>query len=144
MNVSGSPQDFWFSLPTSASKENFWRIWTDVPNWSAWDTPLKTASIQNSMALGTRGEIITKNGQKSAFVISQFSMLDSYTMTTALPLGRLEIKRFFSLSNGQLVFTHRVRFLGLSAGLFAALLGRGFMQELPVVMQKLKELAEKS
>ncbi len=142
--ATGSPRDFQYTLPIQTSRASFWKIWTDANTWASWDTPLQSATLTAPMQLGIRGSLITKNGQKSEFIISQFQALESYTMTTALPLGQLEIQRSFSERNGQLEFTHRVRFLGLSAGLFAALLGKGFMQELPVVMQNLKAMAEKS
>ncbi len=142
--ATGSPRDFEFTLAIQTSRASFWKLWTDANTWANWDTPLQSAILEAPMQLGTRGSLITKTGQKSEFVISQFDNLKSYTMTTALPLGQLEIRRFLTEQNGQLEFTHRVRFLGLSAGLFAALLGKGFMQELPVVMQNLKVMAEKS
>jgi hypothetical protein len=142
--ASGSPRDFYFSLPINASRSAFWELWINTAAWASWDTPLQSASLKAPMAMGVQGQLITKAGQKSSFVISEFQPLEAYTMTTALPLGQLEVRRFFSERNGQLEFTHRVRFLGLSAGVFAALLGRGFMQELPAVMQNLKNLAETS
>jgi hypothetical protein len=142
--ASGTPRDFWFSLPTTASRQKFWSVWIDVPNWAVWDTPLQAAKLNAAMASGTRGELKTRAGQTSVFEIGEFQPLEAYTMTTQLPLGRLEVRRFFSEEQGSLVFTHRVRFLGPSAGLFAALLGRGFMRELPQVMHNLKRLAETS
>lgn len=142
--ATGSPRDFQYTLPIQTPRAAFWELWTDVGTWSSWDTPLQSATLAAPMQLGTKGSLTTKNGQTSEFIISQFQALDSYTMTTPLPLGQLEIQRFLTEKNGQLEFTHRVRFLGLSAGLFAALLGKGFMQELPVVMQNLKTMAEKS
>jgi hypothetical protein len=71
--VSGTAQDFWYTLPTTASKEAFWRVWIDVSSWSSWDTPLKEARIEQAMGLGTRGQLITRSGQKSAFVITEFT-----------------------------------------------------------------------
>jgi hypothetical protein len=144
MNASGTPQDFWYTLPVTTSRQQFWQVWTDVTGWAKWDTPLKSASLVGAMELGARGQLTTQTGQTSAFVISEFTPLEAYTMTTALPLARLEVRRFFAQENGKLVFTHRVRFLGIGAPLFAALLGRGFMQQLPSVMQNLKNLAEAS
>jgi Polyketide cyclase / dehydrase and lipid transport len=140
----GTPRDFRCTLTVQASPEVLWRIWTDVPNWPTWDDPLSSAGIDGSLQVGCTGWLITRNGQKSSFTVTQIQPLHSYTFTTALPAAKLTVHRFLTIppSNAQLEFTHRVRFGGPLGWLWAALLGRGFMRQLEPVMLKLKTIAE--
>ena len=67
-------------------------------------------------------------------------------LLAANPGAALTVQRFFGRQHddGRLEFTHRVHFSGPLGGLFAALLGRGFMRQLPEVMTKLQQLAQDS
>ncbi|MEL7427607.1 MAG: polyketide cyclase, partial [Bacteroidota bacterium] len=42
---------FWYSLPTTASAEQIWQVWTDVPNWKNWDTGLQDATLEGDFML---------------------------------------------------------------------------------------------
>ena len=144
--VIGTPKDFSCTLTTTASSERIWQLWTDVAGWPRWDTPLQSASLEASIALGVSGQLVTRNGQRSPFTVTEFSPMSSYTYRTKLPLAALTVRRFFGRKHedGRLEFTHHVAFSGTLGGLFAALLGRGFMRQLPEVMTKLRQLAESS
>jgi hypothetical protein len=139
--VQGTPKDFFYTLETSANKETFWRIWTDVKNWPQWDTPLKEASLEGAFQQGGKGTLVTAQGQRSSFTITEFKPMQSYAFTTQLPGAKLTIRRYFSSPS---TFTHHVTFSGPLSFLFAALLGRGFMKALPPVMENLKRMAEAS
>jgi hypothetical protein len=137
--IQGTPKDFSYTLSTTADKETFWRVWTDVKNWPAWDTPLKEAKLEGSFQQGSQGNVVTAQGQRSHFTITECKPLQSYAFTTHLPGAKLNVWRYFS---GDSAFTHHVTFSGPLASLFAALLGRGFMKALPPVMENLKRIAE--
>ncbi len=143
MQVRGTTRNFSCSLTSSADKETFWKIWTDVENWPNFDTPLKKASIEGNMQVGAKGSITTQQGQHSSFVITEYEALKGYTFVTQLPACRLTVKRYFE-EGCSLKFTHHISFTGPLAFLFAVILGRGFMKALPPVMQNLKRIAESS
>ncbi|RNC87858.1 MAG: polyketide cyclase [Winogradskyella sp.] len=133
---------FWLSMETSASPEAIWNIWTDVPNWKAWDTGLKNASIKDDFHLGAKGIIISLEGRKSKFKVVEYDEGQSYTYKTKLPLGSLYVKRYLSSKNGKTIFTHEVWFKGLTGGIFAKAFGDKFRNMLPDVLGKIKEIAE--
>jgi hypothetical protein len=139
--VQGTPKEFSCTLQTTADKETFWRIWTDVRNWHTWDTPLREATLEGAFQQGSKGSLVTAQGQRSSFTITEYKLMQSYTFTTQLPGAKLTVKRYFS---GEAAFTHHVTFSGPLGFLFAALLGRGFMKALPPVMENLKRMAEAS
>lgn len=139
--VQGTPRDFSYTLETTANKEVFWRIWTDVSNWHTWDTPLREAKLENTFQEGSKGTFVTQQGQRSSFTITEYKPLQSYAFTTQLPGAKLRVRRYFS---SEKTFTHHVTFSGPLGFLFALLLGRGFMKDLPPVMENLKRIAEAS
>lgn len=137
--VQGTPSNFSYTLQTTAKKEVFWSVWTDVKNWHTWDTPLREAQLEGTFQQGGKGTLITKQGQRSSFTITDYKPMQSYTFTTQLPGTTLTVRRYFSSES---TFTHQVTFSGPLGFLFAALLGRGFMKALPPVMENLKRIAE--
>ena len=142
MDVTGTPKNFSYTLSTSATKEAFWHVWTDVATWPTWDTPLKAATLEGEMSLGTKGTLTTQAGQKSSFTITEYEPLQRYAFTTRLPGARLVVRRYFSGADEALQFTHNVTFEGPFGFIFAALLGRGFMRDLPPVMEHLRKRVE--
>lgn len=133
---------FWHTVETTASPEQIWQIWTDVPNWKDWDTGLKDANIDGNFQADAKGQIISLEGRTSKFKVVEFEAGKSYTFKTNLPLSGLYVKRFFEVKNGKTYFTHEVWFQGLTAGIFAKVFGSEFRKMLPEVMDKIKQIAE--
>lgn len=133
---------FWYSLETSASPEYIWAIWTNVPNWKAWDTGLRDASIEGDFKLNSKGVITSLEGRKSKFKVVEYSEGQFYTYKTKLPLGSLYVKRYLTVKEGKTIFTHEVWFKGLTGGIFAKAFGEKFRTMLPDVLAQIKEIAE--
>lgn len=140
--VEGTPRNFSYSLPVTVDKQHFWAVWTDVSTWPEWDTPLAEATLHGEFTAGTVGKLRTKSGQQSTFTLTHVSQNESYTFETKLPGARLVVSRYFSEKDNDLTFVHNVRFEGRLGLVFAQLLGRGFMRELPPVMKRLVYVAE--
>lgn len=143
VSAQGSAKHFQHTLETTAPATEIWRIWTNVDQWPTWDIGLQQASLAGPFAEGTRGTLVSDQGQKAKFVITAVDEGRSYTFKTKLPLGSLEITRSLIAETGTVRFTHVVKFRGLTGGLFARKLGKGYKKMLPKAMQKIKQLAEK-
>lgn len=133
---------FSHTVETSASPEAIWRVWTDVPNWKAWDDGLKDAQLNGPFAAGAKGALIPDRGPKSTFRLTEVIPNQSYTFRTKLPLGALNVKRFLTTQNGKTAFTHEVWLTGVSKGIFGRALGRNYRKMLPDVMSKINRIAE--
>lgn len=133
---------FSHTVETSASPEVIWRVWTDVPNWKAWDDGLKTAQLNGPFVANTKGVLIPDKGPRSTFMLTEVIAGQSYTFKTKLPLGALYVKRFLTNQNGKTAFTHEVWFIGLTKGIFGRALGRKYREILPGVMEKIRWIAE--
>jgi hypothetical protein len=108
----------------------------------AWDTELYDSCLTGAFAIGAVGRLTPKRGRVSEFRVSQLNPGQSYTFTIALPLCKLHIHRYLSLTQDGLSFTHEVTFKGILAFLFGLLLGRRFQTALPRVMDNVKQIAE--
>lgn len=141
--AEGSHIHFKHTMTTSASKEQIWSLWTRPETWGSWDGGLKSAQVDGVFKQGARGQLIDVSGRSSSFTITVVELLRNYAFEVKLPLARLTVRRFFEASgNGETIFTHDVRFSGLSAWIFAQIYGPGFRAELPHTMQRLAEFAE--
>jgi Polyketide cyclase / dehydrase and lipid transport len=134
---------FWYTVETTASPDNIWAVWTDVPNWKTWDSGLKDATMTVPFILHAKGEILSLENRKSTFKIVAFEQGKTYTFKTNLPLGGLYVKRTLEIKNGKTYFTHEVWFSGLTGGIFANIFGEKFKKMLPEVMENIKKIAEK-
>ncbi len=140
--MPASNTHFQHTLATNADPAQLWQLWTDVPNWPIWDTPLKSAQLHGPFVDGTRGTVTPHKGLSAKLTLHDVQPGKSYTLRTQLPLGALWVRRSLTHSPTGTSFTHEVWFSGLSKRLFGFLLGRNYQQVLPVVMQQLKSLAE--
>ena len=137
-----SNKHFWYSLETTAPPEAIWSVWMDVPKWKDWDTGRKDALIEEELALGAKGKIMSLEDRKSKFKVVKFNQGKSYTYKTSLPLGSLYVKRYLTSNGTSTIFTHEVWFKGLTGGIFAKAFGEKFRNMLPDVLMNIKNIAE--
>ena len=145
LNAQSSPQSnqhFSHTENTNASPSSIWNVWTDVTRWKDWDTGLKDAYMDDAFMLGAKGTIISLEGRKSRFTITEFVEGQSYTMKTKLPLGSLYVKRYLKVDEQTTTFTHEVWFKGLTKGVFAKAFGGKFRAMLPDVLENIKQIVE--
>ncbi|MEM1164834.1 MAG: SRPBCC family protein [Planctomycetota bacterium] len=139
--AAGPNRDFRHSTRTSASAAAIWRVWTEVGRWPFWDPEIVAAELDGAFTCGVTGTLKPRVGRKSRFRITAIESGRSYTLAMRIPFGSLIMERSID-SESPTVFTHRVRFDGLSSPLFAALLGPNFRRVLPGVMDNVAMLAE--
>ncbi len=130
------------TVKTSASPQRIWEIWTDVRNWSDWDTELTDSYLESPFMLEANGKLTPKKGGVTKFRISQLVPGKSYTFQCQLPLCSLNVSRTLDTQSDGTYFTHKVWFEGISAFIFSRILGKQFQAVLPNVMENIKRIAE--
>ena len=133
---------FSHTVKTSASPQRIWEIWTDVKNWSDWDTELIDSYLESPFTLEAKGKLTPKKGGVTTFRISQLVPGKSYTFQCQLPLCSLNVSRIIDNRSDGTYFTHKVWFEGISAFVFSLILGKQFQTVLPTVMENVKRIAE--
>ncbi len=139
------------AMETTASKETIWSLWEDVENWKQFDTLLEYSYLDegDSFELGARGAVKAKDSPKTRFEITAIEHGKSFTETLKLPLyQRIELLRYFLEGEGEgeddnTVFVHEVRFRGRLKWFSHYLAAKTFRRELPLVMNRLRAVAEK-
>ncbi len=137
----GSKSSFELTLTTAAPAEKIWGVWIDVNAWPSWDSELTRAELNGPFRQGATGKLTPRSGPTTQFQIVEVIEGLSYTFVTKLPLAALRIRRTLKHSDGQTSFTHEVAFTGALGPLFALIFGKRFQQALPIVMDRIRELA---
>ena len=136
---------FWASAKTAASPAQVWDLWTDLAAWPDFDPEMQRAESPGGrgrlVRLGQRGTG-SSGGRALRFAVTHFDPGCSYTFTTDMPLGELHVhRRLSTLPEGGCELTHEVWFAGLSAPVFAALIGARFRSALAGVVPRVAALA---
>jgi len=135
------------TLTTTASTDTIWALWEDVENWKDYDTILKYSYLLDDakFEVGAVGYVKAKGAPKTKFELIAVQTNKSFTESLKLPFwNTLLLKRLVDKdNNGQAFFTHEVEFKGPLKGLMYFFLAKTFKEELPLVMGRLKALAEK-
>lgn len=130
------------SLFIAAPPAHVWQVEIDPIRWPLWDTGLQKAEAEAPLQHGVAGTLTDRDGRRSRFVVDVWEPGRSYTLRISLPLGAMYLRRSLQEVQGGTRIVHEVFFKGVSAGLFARLVGRRFRPMLPETLQRLKALAE--
>ncbi len=139
------------SLPTSASPERIWELWKDVENWKQFDTLLEYSHLDegHTFESGASGHIKARGAMRTRFTLKEVNQGISFTETLFVPLyQQIELKRYVlaipasDTQKAHTLFTHEVVFKGRLRFLIYVAAAPSFKKELPLVMQRLRKLAE--
>ena len=135
-----------YSVATTAEQSTIWSLWADVENWNKFDTLLEYSYLDEGyeFELGATGVIKADGARKTRFRLTEVNQGVSFTETLYVPLyQRIELKRYFEkTSNGETIFTHEVVFKGRLRFVIYAAAASSFKKELPLVMGRLRDVAE--
>jgi hypothetical protein len=132
------------SRKTTAKKESTWKIWSDVPNWNIWDSEVETAELFGQFQIGTKGILKPKGGPKAKFRIIEFTKLKSFTIRSFLPFCKIDFIHSITEKKEGLEITHKVVMTGFMTFFFSKVIGNKIKVALPIAVERLIELAEKS
>lgn len=135
-----------YSVETTAKKSTIWRLWSDVEHWNKFDTLLEYSHLDQGQVfeLGATGVIKADGAGKTRFELTEVTSGVSFTEKLFVPLYQsIELKRYFEKSDqGKTIFTHEVVFKGRLRFLIYMVASGSFKSELPLVMGRLKDVAE--
>lgn len=132
------------TLKTKATKEQIWKLWSDVPNWNVWDKEVETAGLFGEFKTGTKGFLKPAGGPQTKFEMIECTNFKSFTDRSFLPLCKMDFIHTLTETNGGTDITHKVIMTGFMTFLFSKIIGSKIEAGLPVAVEKLIELAEKN
>lgn len=133
------------SVKTKARKEDIWPFYANLAVWPDWDEDIVYARIHepNNFVCGAKGVIKPVGGPKVKFELSEVSNDKSFTVTSYLPLTKMIFAHHLKDNvDGTTTITHHIEMKGLTAPLFAFIIGRKIKANLPDAMNKLVKLTE--
>jgi hypothetical protein len=129
---------------TTATIENIWKLWEDVPNWNVWDAEVETSELFGQFQTGTKGILKPAGGPKTKFEMIECTNFKSFTDRSFLPLCKMDFIHTITDINGGLLITHKIIMTGFMTFLFSKVIGSKIKVGLPIAVEKLIELAEKN
>ena len=137
---------FKYSAATKASKEDIWKLWSDVENWKKFDERIEYSRLKegHDFSVGAQGYLKGKNAPKTAFELIEVHPNVSFKQRLKLPLYQtIELQRYFEESpDGQTIFTHEVNFKGRLKPLTYLLLCSAFKKDLELVIDQIQSIAD--
>lgn len=144
--TSTGPCSYRLTVHANASKEVIWGLWEDVENWKSYDIIVEYSKLESPHVFetGAIGYVKTKSAPRTRFELLEVNSGDSFTESLKLPLwNSLELKRkVIALDEKTSIFTHEVEFKGPLKRVMYLLLAKAFKKELPLVMGRMRTLAE--
>jgi len=129
---------------TTATRQQIWQLWADVPKRTRWDSGLEYAKIDGPFEAGATGEVKLKGESATRFEVIECTPLESYTDRFFLPLGgTMDWRHSIKEVPGGLEVTFRIEVRGLSS-LPVSLIASSILEgELPGTVDSLVAVAEK-
>ncbi len=132
------------TIETNATKEQIWKLWTNVESWNTWDNQVEFSKLNGKFEKGTYGILKPIKGPKSKFQIISVENLRAFTTRSYLPLTKMDFTHELNEKKGKLYITHGLKITGVFTFLFSKIIGKKMIKDLPDAMEKLSEMAEKS
>ncbi len=133
-----------YTLITDATKEEIWKAWADVENWSKWDKGVEWCRLDGEFKTGTTYTLKPVGGPKAKAVITDCQPLKRFTDVSKLPLAKLEFIHELAEEKDGLHVTHRVNISGPLGFFFAQVIGKDTERDLPETIGNLARVAKES
>ncbi|MCU0927328.1 MAG: SRPBCC family protein [Hydrogenophaga sp.] len=120
------------------------RLYADVANWHRWDPDTKSATLDGTFAVGSRGSLTPAKGNTVPMVVTSADPAHGFTVESRIPLLLRMVFEHELVARGPATteVMHRVTLSGPLAWLIGPALRRQLDAGLPVTLARLKRLAE--
>jgi hypothetical protein len=128
---------------TTATREQIWELWADVPNRTRWDRDLEYAKLDGPFRMGSTGEVKLRGQPPRKFLIIHCEPLEGYTDRFYLPFyGKMDWHHTIKETGGGREVAFRIEVSGPAALILAPIMRSILRDGLPPSVDKLVSLAE--
>jgi len=121
-----------YSLTTKeATKEQMWKLFSDVNNWHTWDKGVDYAKLEGKFEKGNFFELKPKGGPKVKIQLVETTPNRSFTDFTKFPLAKMYGEHTFIETPEGLKVTTTMRIEGPLAFLWRKIVAQGIVDGLP-------------
>ncbi|MFN8342977.1 MAG: SRPBCC family protein [Cyclobacteriaceae bacterium] len=116
------------------TKEQMWKLFADVNNWSAWDPGVESASIEGKFEKGNSFNFQPKGGPKLRIGIVEATENRSFTDCTRFPLAKMYGEHTFEETPEGLRLTTTMKVEGLLGFVWRRVVAQKIVDDLPADM----------
>ena len=113
------------------TKEQMWRMWSDVNNWTVWDNSIELASIDGKFEAGNFYNFQPKGGPKMKIKIHEAVENQSFTDLTTFPLAKMYGEHTFEETSDGLRVTTTMTVVGILGFLWRKIVAQNIVNDLP-------------
>jgi hypothetical protein len=130
---------------TTATREQIWELWADVPNRTRWDRDLEYAKLDGPFRKGSTGEVKLRGQPPRKFLIIHCEPLEGYTDRFFLPFyGKMDWHHTIKETGGGREVAFRIEVSGPAALILAPIMRNILRDGLLPSVDKLVSLAEEA
>lgn len=130
-------------LTKEVSKEQVWKLFSDVNNWPSWDNGVEFAKLEGKFEKGNHFMFQPKGGPKLKIGIVEATENRSFTDHTKFPLANMYGQHHFEETADGLKITTTMTLKGPLTFLWRKLVAQKIVDALPADMQQQIETAKK-
>jgi hypothetical protein len=113
------------------TKEQMWKMWSDVNHWTTWDKSLELASMDGKFEAGNFYNFQPKGGPKMKIKIHETVENQSFTDLTTFPLAKMYGKHTFEQTSDGLRVTTTMTVVGILGFLWRKIVAQKIVNDLP-------------
>ncbi|HEU4791238.1 MAG TPA: polyketide cyclase [Flavobacterium sp.] len=125
-----------YSIVTNkVSKEQMWKLFSDVNNWHTWDTGIEFAKLEGKFEKGNHFMFQPKGGPKLKIGIVEAIENQNFTDFTKFPLAKMYGEHIFEDTPNGLKITTTMKVEGILSSLWIKLVAQKIVDTLPADME---------
>ena len=118
-------------VTTEVTKEQMWKMWSDVNKWTTWDKSLELANMEGKFEAGNFYNFQPKGGPKMKIKIHEAIENQSFTDLTTFPLAKMYGKHTFEQTPDGLRVTTTITVVGILGFLWRKIVAQKIVNDLP-------------
>ncbi|MBS1535016.1 MAG: SRPBCC family protein [Bacteroidetes bacterium] len=123
-------------ITREVTKEQMWKLFSDVNNWSSWDQGVEFAELKGKFEQGNHFMFQPKGGPKLKIQIVEATENKSFTDFTRFPLAKMYGAHTFEETPEGLKLTTTMTVTGLLGFLWRKIVAQKIVDALPEDMQQ--------
>jgi hypothetical protein len=113
------------------TKEQMWKLWSDVNRWPVWDKSLETTHLEGEFKAGNFYIFQPKGSPKMKLKIHEAIKNHKFTDVTSFPLAKMYGEHVFEETPDGLKLTTTIKVVGILGFLWRKLVAQKIVDELP-------------
>jgi hypothetical protein len=119
-------------VTTEVTKEQIWKLTTDINNWKKWDDTVEYSELLGELKVGNYFILKPKGGPKVKIKLLEIVVNKKFTDLTTFPLAKMYGEHMYEETTNGLKITITMTVKGILSFLWVRLVAKGIVDHLPV------------